>query len=535
MTRQVAGLLRGESSESCPPGYDVGTGRWPGGGTELPAIEPYTRRLLRHVQPIIAANRAPVTWVPEDPYHGSPERLEKGGGGLVTAMASLAAATQAVWVAAVRNESDRVLAARYGNPGPGDMVTDDGTKFRVSFVDPGAEAYRLYYTVISNPLLWFIHHYLWDLSREPVVDASTAYAWNEGYQRVNHLFAERIVTVASQSKKPPLVLTQDYQLYCVPAMVREALPDAKLQHFVHVPWPTPQYWTILPKAIRDAVLHGILGNDIIGFQTKRDVRNFLLTCEENLGLAVDYRERTVFYDGRTVWVRRYPISIDVAHYKMLSTHPTVLDEERKIAEWRPEYLILRVDRTDLSKNIVRGFLAYERMLEGHPELHGTVVFWGFLQESRQDIDDYRAYLGNVLSVAARINRRFSRGGWTPIRVEIEENMYKAVAAYKSFDVLLVNPIYDGMNLVAKEGVICNTRDGVLVLSENAGSHEELGEQALTVNPFDVDETAEALFLGLTMDARQRKARASRLRETVKANDISRWITKQLQDLRELIG
>ena len=147
---------------------------------------------------------------------------------------------------------------------------------------------------------------------------------------------------------------------------------------------------------------------------------------------------------------------------------SALAEEERLLSWRPEKLILRVDRTDLSKNIVRGFLAYERMLEDHHELHGEVQFWAYLQPSRQDIDDYRAYLGSVLSVAARINRKFSRGGWTPIRVEVDDVMARALAGYRQFDVLLVNPIYDGMNLVAKEGVICNRREGVLVLSENAG-------------------------------------------------------------------
>jgi trehalose 6-phosphate synthase len=242
----------------------------------------------------------------------------------------------------------------------------------------------------------------------------------------------------------------------------------------------------------------------------------------------------VYYEGRAVWVRNYPISIDVARFTEQTMDPEVLEEERRIAAWRPEKLILRVDRTDLSKNIVRGFLAYERMLERHRDLHRRVQFWAYLQPSRQDINDYRSYLGSVLSVAARINRRFSGGGWSPIRVEIEENMHKAIAAYKSFDVLLVNPIYDGMNLVAKEGPLFNTRDGVLILSENAGAHEELGDFALTVNPFDVDETAEALYLGLVMDDRQKTARADKLRETIHSNDVTRWIGNQLQDLRELI-
>ena len=497
----------------------------------MPAIEPYARRLLRAVRPIVVANRAPLALQPADPYRGVPEQLVKGVGGLVTGLSSLAAATDATWVAVARDQSDRVLAQR-GDPAT--LVTEDGTEFRVAFVDPDPYAYDLYYNVISNPLLWFIQHYLWDLAREPIVDSSIQRAWSEGYVRVNQLVAERVAAEAASSGRTPLVFVQDYQMYCVPELVRQQVPNARIQHFVHIPWPTPQYWTILPKNIRDSVVHGLLGADVIGFQTSRDVRNFLMTCEENLGLGVDFRERTVFFDGRAVWVRNYPISIDTASFLELAARPEVLIEEERIEQWRPKHLILRVDRTDLSKNIVRGFLAYERMLLHHPELQGDVQFWAYLQPSRQDIDDYRAYLGSVLSVAARINRSFSRGGWTPIRVEVEDNMHRAVAGYRNFDVLLVNPIYDGMNLVAKEGPLCNRRDGVLVLSETAGSHEELGAYALTVNPFDIDETADALYLGLTMDPQQRAARANHIRDTVRANDISRWIAQQLQDLRELI-
>ncbi|MDQ6848078.1 MAG: trehalose-6-phosphate synthase [Candidatus Dormibacteraeota bacterium] len=488
--------------------------------------------MLRRYQPIVVANRAPLALEQADVYRNTPERLVKGAGGLVTALSSLASSTSALWVAVARDEADRALAAR-GDPA--ELVTEDGTTYRVAFVEPTPEAYDLYYNTVSNPLLWFIQHYLWDLAREPIVDTATLYAWREGYVRVNQMVADRVVAEALASAKPPLVFVQDYQMYCVPGMVRAALGDVRIQHFVHIPWPTPQYWTILPKSIRDAILHGLLGADVLGFQTRRDVRNFLLSCEENLGLAVDFGERTVFFEGRAVWVRNYPISIDVDGLLAQADSEEVIAEQARLLSWRPEKLILRVDRTDLSKNIVRGFLAYERMLDYHQELYGDVQFWAYLQPSRQDIDDYRAYLGSVLSVAARINRKFSHGGWTPIRVEVDDVMARALAGYRQFDVLLVNPIYDGMNLVAKEGVVCNRRDGVLVLSENAGSYEELGDFALTVNPFDIDETAEALYLGLTMDAAQKRVRAERIRETVHAADINRWISLQLQDLRDLIG
>ncbi len=495
-------------------------------------MEPYLRRMLRDWQPFVVANRPPIDI---QPLADGGERITRGGGGLVTAMSALARASGAIWVAGARGGADRALAERVSGDGVVEAETEDGERYRISYVDPDPTAYELYYNRVSNPLLWFIQHYLWDLGREPILDSRTEHAWRDGYVAVNQQFADRVVCLAERSQARPLIMSQDYHLYLLPGMVRSRLPAVQLQHFVHIPWPTPQYWKVLPRHMRDAVVAGLLGSDVVGVQTSLDARNFLLTCEENMGLAVDHRQSTVFYEGRSVWIRPYPISIDVRGLVELAQHPEVLRQGELLAAWRPEYLILRVDRTDLSKNIVRGFLAYERLLESHPELRGRVIFWAMLQRSRQNVDAYRSYLGALVSAASHVNRRFQTGTWMPIRLEVEENMYKAVAAYKDYDALLVNPIYDGMNLVAKEGVICNTRDGVLVLSENAGSHEELGSDALTINPFDIDQTAEALYSALTMPKRDRSTRARHLRQTVRKHDIVRWITSQLQDLSELGG
>ena len=498
----------------------------------MPGIESYLRRMLQGWQTIVVANRPPID------VHTGPdgvERVTRGGGGLVTAMASLAKSSGSTWIGAARGPSDLELVRRAGADGVVEVTTEDSETFRVVFVEPDPEAYDLYYNQISNPLLWFIQHYLWDLGREPILDSKTGHAWRDGYVRVNQDFADKVVQVAQASRARPLVLTQDYHLYLMPAMVRARLPEARLQHFIHIPWPTPQYWKIIPRQMRDGILTGLLGNDVVGLQTSLDVRNFLMTCEENLGLGVDHRQRIVFYEGRSVWVRAYPISIDIRGMTEMAASPAVMKEEEQIAAWRPEMLILRVDRTDLSKNIVRGFLAYERLLETHPELRGRVVFWALLQRSRQNVDAYRSYLGALVAATARVNRRFQTGTWLPIRLEVGDNLHRAVAAYKSYDALLVNPIYDGMNLVAKEGVLCNSRDGVLVLSENAGSYEELGQHAIGINPFDIDQTAEALHAALTMPKRYRANRSRQLRQIVRRNDITRWISNQLQDLNDLLA
>jgi trehalose 6-phosphate synthase len=287
--------------------------------------------------------------------------------------------------------------------------------------------------------------------------------------------------------------------------------------------------------MRDAILEGLLGCDIVGFQSSLDVRNFLLTCEENGGLQVDERERAVFYGGRVVYARHYPISIDVPTTSRLAASRGVKRQERDLASWRPPRLIARIDRTDPSKNIVRGFIAYDKLLRYHPELRGEVQFYAFLQPSRQDVAVYSRYVRQIRQTVGRINSEFGTETWIPIRLEIGESERKAIASLKNFDVLLVNPVYDGLNLVVKEGALVNSTNGVIVLSENAGAHEELQAHVLSINPFDVEATAAALYAGLTMGLEDRRRLNDGAREVVRSNDITRWISKQVQDIRDLVA
>src|SRR3989442_4456368 len=400
---------------------------------------------------------------------------------------------------------------------------------------PTRNQYDQYYSVMANPLLWFVQHYLWDLAQQPIINGRIHRAWKDGYVEVNRQVAQKVVDVGRRLPHRPLVLVHDYQLYLVPKIVREQLPGAIIQHFIHIPWPTPQYWKVLPKEMRSAILEGLLGCDIVGFQSSLDGRNFLMTCEENAGLQVDERERAVLSDGRVVYARAYPISIDVASTTRLAFSHGVMVEERKLRDWRPQRLIVRIDRTDPSKNIVRGFLAYEKLLVQHPDLKGQVQFWAFLQPSRQDVAIYRTYLRRVRQVAARINSQYGGQGWMPIRLEFGENVRKAMAALRNFDVLLVNPVYDGLNLVVKEGALVNRSEAVLVLSENAGAHEELLQHVLSINPFDVEATGHDLQEGLVMSGEERRKRNEAARGVVRTNDISRWIARQVQDIRDLVS
>ena len=486
----------------------------------------YVARTLPECSPILVCNRAPRE---PDPEGGG---FKRGAGGVITALLTLAEATEAEWVACARNDDERLMAASEGAAFTVPLLNSTG---RLHYAVPTKEQYEMYYGVFANPVLWFIQHYLWDLGNEPVIDDRIHEAWTDGYVAVNRQMAEKVVKVARAAPRRPLVMVQDYQLYLVPGLVRKALPEAMLQHFIHVPWPTPQYWKVLPKHMRDPILEGLLGCDIVGFQSSLDVRNFLLTCEENLGLQVDERERAVVTAGRVVYARHYPISVDVDVTTRLASSRGVHRQEEDIARWRPPQLIVRIDRTDPSKNIVRGFIAYEKLLRYHPELQGKVQFWAFLQPSRQDVPVYVRYLRQIRQAAARINSDLGSSEWQPIRLEVAESERKAIAALKNFDVLLVNPVYDGLNLVAKEGALVNEKSGVIVLSENAGAHEELRGNVLSINPFDVEETASQLYTALTMPVEERRAMRERARDVVRANDIARWISNQVQDVRELVA
>ena len=326
------------------------------------------------------------------------------------------------------------------------------------------------------------------------------------------------------------VLFHDYHLYLAPRLVREARPDVVTSHFIHIPWPEPDYWHGLPPELRVAVHEGLLANDDVGFHTERWRRAFLLAAERLLGARVDPEAGTVEHRGHTTRVVARPISVDPVEFDRLRDDPGVLEREAAVVARRPEQLVVRVDRTDPSKNIVRGFHAFALLLERHPELHGRVGMIALLAPSRQDIPVYGEYVGDVEAAAREVNERFGRDGWQPVELDVADDFLRSVAGYKQFDVLLVNPVFDGLNLVTKEAFLVNERDGALVLSENAGVHEELGEWAITVNPIDVSGQAEALYAALTLEPAERRRRADAIRDHVRAHDIREWVDAQLADL-----
>jgi trehalose 6-phosphate synthase len=384
--------------------------------------------------------------------------------------------------------------------------------------------------VIANPILWFIQHYLWDLSNAPDIRREEADAWDHGYEAVNADIA-RAVLRAVQDEPRPLVMLHDYHLYTCPALIREARPDAFLHHFVHIPWSQPDSWRILPGRMRERIYRGLLANDIIGFHTTAYCRNFLHCCRELMEMEVDYARGAVLHSGRETWVRAYPLGIDAGRLERAAASQEVADYETELLRRRRDFLILRVDRADLSKNVLRGFTAFDTFLQQHPEFRERVTFIAHLQPSRTDVPEYAEYLERIEALVAVVNHRHGTTDWMPIDLRIYENFPEAVARYKHFDLLIVNSLFDGMNLVAKEAPAVNTRDGVVMLSENTGAHEELGDCTLSVNPFDIQEQADTIHRALTMDAEERALRAGRLREIVRERDPGVWIDEQLADIR----
>jgi trehalose 6-phosphate synthase len=472
---------------------------------------------------VLVSNRGPVTFEEDD-------SVKRGTGGLVTALTGLASHRDAVWIASALTDGD----ARKAHEAEGkafSVRSPAGGDYQVRLVVSEPEAYDRFYNIFANPMLWFIQHYLWDLSNAPDIRRNEVEAFEYGYNVVNEDLATAVIEEIEDDEEP-VVMVHDYHLYTLPALVRRARPDVFLHHFVHIPWTQSDAWRVLPKSIREELYCGLLSNDIIGFHTSSYRRNFLQCCRDLMDLEVDFESGIVRFEDREVWVRNYPLPIDAKALFSVASSDGVAQQEKELLRRRRDHLILRVDRADLSKNVLRGFSSFDLFLEQHPEFRERVTFIAQLMPSRTDVPEYAEYLERIEALVAVVNHRHGTPDWMPIQLKLRDDLEEAVAAYKHYDVLLVNAMFDGMNLVAKEGPMVNERDGVSILSENTGAHEELGEHALSVNPFDIQALADSIHAALTMPPAERARRLRGLKQIVTARDPGDWIDEQLDDIRE---
>ena len=476
---------------------------------------------------VLLSNRGPATFERDERGALVPRR---GGGGLVTALMGLVRHRDALWIASAMTDEDVEAGSAHGERSF--EVEMDGLTYRIRLVASDPVAYDRFYNLIANPLLWFIQHYLWDLSNVPDFRLVERQAWTDGYKQVNDDLARAALEEIAGTESP-VVMVHDYHLYTCPALIRRERPDVFLHHFVHIPWTHPDAWRVLPEDVRREILEGLLSNDIVGFHTSSYCHNFLQCCRQLMGLRTDFeRSAVISPDGHETWVRPYPLAIDAEGFEQVAASEAVKEYEPEILRRRREHLILRVDRADLSKNVLRGFTAFDIFLEQHPEFRERVTFIAHLQPSRQDVPEYVEYLEKIEALVAVINHRHGTTDWMPIDLRLRDDFEEAVALYKHYDLLLVNAMWDGMNLVSKEGPLVNTRDGMIVLSENTGAHEELGECAMSVNPFDVQEQADAIHHALTASPAERRSRMQALRQIITSRTPADWIDQQLADIEE---
>ncbi|MGW3420623.1 alpha,alpha-trehalose-phosphate synthase (UDP-forming) [Streptomyces phaeochromogenes] len=458
---------------------------------------------------LVASNRGPISYTQDETGTLTAKR---GGGGLVSGLSAIGPDAGALWVCSALGDGDRE-AVRRG-------VGEDG----VRMLDIDADTHAAAYNDIANSVLWFVNHMLYQTPLEPVFDKEFRRQW-AAYETYNHAFAEAL---AEEAAEGAAVLVQDYHLVLVPRMLRELRPDLRIGHFSHTPWAPPEYFRLLPDDIAAKVLGGILGADRAAFLTQRWADAFTDCCHAVLGPGIP--------SGTRIGV--HGLGADADFLRERSHRP---DVDERLAVLREQIgtapdggarkAIVRVDRTELSKNIVRGLLAFRELLEERPEWRERVVHVAFAYPSRQDLAVYRDYTAEVQRVADEINSQYGTPGWTPVLLNLKDDFARSLASYRLADVALVNPIRDGMNLVAKEVPVVSDDGCVLVLSREAGAYEELGEDAIVVNPYDVSGTARALHEALTMPVGERAERTKRLAAAATALPPAQWFLDQLEALR----
>jgi trehalose 6-phosphate synthase len=471
---------------------------------------------------IMASNRGPV----EHSFDESGRiRRRDAAGGVATALNSVARRQPVTWIASAASEADRAVAI-LGQP------VQIGPESNLKLLSLPETAFQAYYESFCNPILWFVQHSLGEMLGDRDLSDEAVASWHDGYLPVNQAFADAIIDEIPDDGGDTQVMLHDYHLYLAPRLIRAARPMAALQHFVHIPWPGPNAWRVLPEPIVRRICAGLLANDSVVFQTEASVENFLATCRAYLGerAVVLERQGSVEYLDQTTFVWANPVSIDAHEMTMLRASPTLEHYRQSLLASPDVSTIVRVDRMDPSKNVADGFEAYDLLLRRHPELRRKVRFLAFLIPSRGGIAEYADYQSRVLALIDSINRRYGTPDWEPITLFLQNNRTHALAAMTLYDVLLVNSVADGLNLVSKEGPLINENDGVLALSETAGSWEELHHGALRVNPFDIVDTADALYKALTMDREERLMRSGALREAIHGHQASDWLKQQLKDL-----
>jgi trehalose 6-phosphate synthase len=501
----------------------------PPDGTVRPAVNLacYMRETAGNRRVLVAANRGPLSFTRGD---GGQLIAKRGGGGMVSGLSAVANSDAMLWVCAALSDGDRAAA----RAAPDGLLEWDGTagKSAVQMLDLPPTVFHRAYNAVANSTLWFVHHMLFDTPNRPTFGPGFRREW-ESFRSYNHAFAKALAGAAGPTD-PARVVIQDYHLCLAPKMLVTMAPRARIAHFSHTPWAPPDYYRMLPADIGREVLTGILGADHAGFLCRRWADAFMACCAAFLDCQVDANRGEVRYEGHVTSIGVHPLGVDANQLRERAAEQDVQGRLAALAEQAGgRKLIVRVDRTELSKNIVRGLLAYRELLISRPGWRGKVTHVAFAYPSRHDLPEYREYTAAVQRLARQIEDELAMPGGEPLILQVNDDYARSLAALRLADVLLVNPIRDGMNLVAKEGPILSDHACALVLSTEAGAAAELGDAAILVNPFDVTQTAEALHEALIMAEPERARRCAALASASGSAPPARWFADQLDALDEL--
>lgn len=463
----------------------------------------------------MASNRGPLSVVSVE---DGDDEVRRGSGGLVSGMqAALASTPDAVWVCAAMNERERVLARQAPEGRLSELEFAAHAlrgEFDVRMLPIDAQTFRGAYNGVANSTLWFVLHMLYELPKAPNFDATWRRQW-AAYVRYNQWFAQALADEAAPGAR---VMVQDYHLFLVPRMLRTMRPDVRIGHFTHTPWVSPDYFCMLPDDVAHAIVDGVLGADVVGFHTERWAELFKATCRSVVGHEPE-------------GVQIFPLGTDPEEMRRLGWRRDVESALKTFnAEVGEVKVIGRVDRTELSKNVWRGLLAYRELLRRYPQWRGAVVHAIYDNPSREDLPAYREYTASIERLAAEIDDEFATDDWSPVVLEIADDYPAALATLRRSDVVFINSVRDGMNLVVLEALVLSDRDPAVVLSREAGAAEVLGADALVVNPFDITASADALHAALTMPAGERAERAARMRAAAVALPPVDWFQAQLDAL-----
>jgi trehalose 6-phosphate synthase len=470
---------------------------------------------------VIVANRGPNDFV----WENGAWVTRTATGGLVSMLTPLARRSSVSWFCCVSEPPD-AQQAREGLYTTAADQTDP--RLHVVPVPLPAATFNAYYGQISNEVLWMLQHHVIGAGGFEYLDHARHQAWGR-YLEANARLASAI---ARARPNPRAFLVQDYHLYPLPGLLKSTFPDTPILHFTHIPFPDPPVLRLIPQPWRETILRGMLGADVVGLQTSMDARSFLACCAEFLDVGVDTARSAVrLADGREVCVHAYPASVDVRALRRMMRTPEVTAAHQRLEPELGEMNVIRVDRLDPSKNQQVGFMAFGRLLEIRPDLCGRVRFLAFMVPSRTDLSVYRAYRDAVYRTIDEVNARFAEAcGGPPIHVFYTNDREQALAAMERCNVLLINSLQDGMNLVAKEWAVVAREPGVLIVSETAGVAHDAAGGALRISPLDVEGTARAMAEALDMPAAERRARHARFLERVKHWSARDWLNAQLSDL-----